>query len=187
MPLPLGHTAIGLATYEISANRSSVINWQRVALITILANLPDIDVVVGLLLRADGNAFHRGPTHSLLFAVISAVLVWSANKRWLHIPGFSYVYCCLLILSHVLADAWLTRTPVSFFWPFEVNWSTGYASFGDVVHSVVFKGLQDSWIVLACVLMMLLRREFCKFRSAQKSLPEFTKPVLGWLQMRRKK
>ena len=164
MPLPLGHAAIGLAAYEVGANRSAFKFWHRLVLITILANLPDIDVIIGLFVRSDGYAFHRGPTHSLLFAVVAALLVWFANKRWLNFSGFSYSYCFVLIISHVLADVWLTNTPVSFFWPFEVYWSTGHASFQDVVHSVIFKSIHDGWIVLACAGVLTFNRILRRIR-----------------------
>ena len=164
MPLPLGHTAIGLATYELSANRSAFKNWHRLVLIAICANLPDIDVLIGLLVQSDGNAFHRGPTHSLLFAIVAALLIWSANRRWLRVPGISLMYCFLLIVSHVLADAWLTSTPVSFFWPFELNWSTGHASFTDVVHSIIFKSIGDGWILLSCGGIVVVHRLLRKVR-----------------------
>lgn len=176
MPLPLGHAAIGLATYELSANRSAFKKWHRLVLIIILANLPDIDVVIGLFFRSDGNAFHRGPTHSLLFAVVMALLVWSANQRWFKIPGISCRYCFLLIISHVLADAWLTSTPVSFFWPLEVNWSTGHASLSDVVNSIIFTSIRDAWIVLVCGGAIILHRSLRSFRSDG---PPLAKGVYG--------
>ena len=58
MPLPLGHTAIGLATYETAQNNDhDASRWSAFALIAVLANLPDIDIVLGLLFQGNGNLF----------------------------------------------------------------------------------------------------------------------------------
>jgi hypothetical protein len=158
MPLPLGHTAIGLTTYELSANDSPFRRWKRFLYITILANLPDIDVVIGLVLTWNGNAFHRGPTHSLAFALLMGLLAGTAARGCLKIPGISFRHCFLLIFSHVIADALLTSSRVSFFWPFQVNWSAGYAGWTDVMHSILFEGLKDGWIVLSCATVIIFHR-----------------------------
>ena len=68
MPLPLGHAAIGLATHKLIFRNGSVTNNMVLAVfVTVLANLPDIDVLIGLLLRGNGMAFHRGSAHSFLW------------------------------------------------------------------------------------------------------------------------
>ena len=76
MPLPLGHTAIGLATYELANNYDSGLSRVKIFIfVTFLANIPDIDVFAGLLLEGNGNAFHRGPTHSILFAIVLEIFM----------------------------------------------------------------------------------------------------------------
>jgi hypothetical protein len=158
MPLPLGHAAIGAATYEISGGSSAFGRWKRFVYIVLLANLPDIDVLIGLLLRWNGNAFHRGPTHSLVFAVSAGCLAFYAGRRWFDVPGISRVQCTLLVLSHVLADLLFTDSPVSFFWPLESNWSTGDSGWVEVVHSIVFESFGDGWIVLGCAAAIVFWR-----------------------------
>jgi hypothetical protein len=56
----------------------------------------------------------------------------------------------LAILSHVLADAFFTSSPISFFWPLEVNWSVGYTGWADIFNSVLFDSVQDAGIVIGC-------------------------------------
>jgi membrane-bound metal-dependent hydrolase YbcI (DUF457 family) len=150
MPLPLGHAAIGLMTYETCSGNSAFQKWKRFIFIAALANLPDIDIIFGLLFQWNGNAFHRGPTHSLIFAVTAGVVSYIIAKRWFAIEGITYWFSIMLILSHVIADALLTNSPVSFFWPFEIYWSHGHAGWTDIVHSILFESLQDGWIVLCC-------------------------------------
>ena len=157
MPLPLGHTAIGLATYETIQDpeyRGSPLGV--IIFITILANLPDVDVILGLLTQGNGNLFHRGPTHSLLFAFLAG---WAASQLWRwwdRVPRMGFPICFGLVLSHVLADMLLTSAPVSLFWPFQVYWSPGFSGWGSVLHTVFFSSIRDAGVVVACVIYGLL-------------------------------
>ncbi len=159
MPLPLGHAAIGLATYEANTPNVSALNrWKLFIFIAVLANLPDIDIVVGLLFKSNGNAFHRGPTHSLLFALTFGYAATLSGKRMPAIPDLGFRTCFLLIFSHIIADWLLTSSPVSLLWPLEVYWSPGYSDWNDILHHVLFKGFQDTGIVISCVLFILAIR-----------------------------
>lgn len=152
MPFPLGHTAIGLATYE-TARKEGVCS-SRTALfvyIIILANLPDLDMLFGLLVEGNGAAFHRGPTHSLLFALLAGYLASKAGRYWRRIPQLDFGLCALLIFSHVIADMVLTASPVSLLWPFEAHWSQGHSGWSDIIHMALFQGIQD--FVIATVVM----------------------------------
>ena len=172
MPLPLGHTAIGLMTYEVSAGDSSFRRWKRLFTITVLANLPDIDVVFGLLYEWNGNAFHRGPTHSLLFAVSMGLLAYIASRRWLGPDGISCRLTVMLILSHVIADALLTDSPVSLLWPFQVYWSQGHAGWSDIVQSILFESFRDGWIVFCCTVIIILNRLARGYTAEPNALPQ---------------
>ena len=159
MPLPLGHAAIGLTTHDVcSKNSSTSSKWKVVAFVVALANLPDMDVVIGLLFQGNGCVFHRGPTHSLFFALSMGFLASIAWKFWSQIPKMSFGNCFLVILSHVLADLVFTNSRVSFFWPFEVNWSTGYSGLADVMNSVLLESFQDTGILMGCGLIMIITR-----------------------------
>ena len=171
MPLPVGHTAIGLATFELTSHRSGFRRWKRFLFITVLANLPDIDVIIGLLLTWNGNAFHRGPTHSLLFALTAGLFAWQLGRNWLKLSEISYRLCFLLILSHVIADAVFTNSPVSFFWPLEVNWSPGHAGWTEVLHTVLLESYQDGWILLGCSIAIILSRYARTLNRSKKLTP----------------
>lgn len=159
MPLPLGHAAIGLATYEISSNRTSVRNrLSLLAFITFLANLPDIDVIIGLLLTGNGDAFHRGPTHSLIFSAVAALLASRLWQLWPRVPRISFISAFSIIVSHVVADFLFTDSPVSFLWPLETHCSHGIASWSDVLSSIVLKGFQDAGLIAASAMLIVLVR-----------------------------
>lgn len=148
MPFPLGHTAIGLATFEtVQKSEVRTSRWLLFAWIMVLANLPDADVLIGLLWQGNGNIFHRGPTHSLAFALVSGLLASQAWRVDPRIPRLGCGVCFALVLSHVASDMLLTSGPVSFFWPLEVHWSTGHSGWLNIVHLLVFQGLQDVGIV----------------------------------------
>ncbi len=159
MPFPLGHTAIGLTAYELNGQKAAP--SQRVwgfLFIAGLSNLPDLDMLAGLLAAGNGSLFHRGPTHSLLFALIMGYLAAKAAKRIPALPPFSVGLCSALILSHVLADMVFTRSPVSLFWPFEVNFTSGTSSLGDVFHGIFFNSIGDIGIFLGCVAIIAVVR-----------------------------
>ncbi len=155
MPLPLGHAVIGLTTQNLCSQDDSVFRrWRLAAFVIMIANLPDIDVLIGLLFCGNGNAIHRGPTHSLIFALVMGYLVSRAWKLRPNIPRVSFWNGSFLILSHVVADYFFTSSPISFFWPLELNWSFGYAGWGDVFSSVFLKAFQDAGIVLGCAVIV---------------------------------
>jgi len=159
MPLVLGHTAIGLTTQDLcSGNRSGLSRWRVAIFVAVLANLPDVDVLIGLLFRGNGHAFHRGPTHSLLFALFMGLVASRAWTLWSQIPKMGFRSCFLIIVSHVLGDLVFTNSPVSFFWPLEVHWTAGYSGWGDIVNTVFLQAFQDAGIVIGCGVVILLNR-----------------------------
>jgi len=159
MPLPLGHTAIGLCVYDIG-NSNDTVRHRLISVIfvTVLANLPDIDVVVGLLLKGNGNAFHRGPTHSLILALLMGLIAANAWKLWLPIPKINFTNCFLIILSHIAADFFLTSSDVSFFWPLEVNWAVGHCGWRDVIIPSILGDFRNAGIITVCGGIVILNR-----------------------------
>jgi membrane-bound metal-dependent hydrolase YbcI (DUF457 family) len=169
MPLPIGHTALGWAAYETAQGstsrdtrptfRSSV---MPIAFVTVLANLPDLDVLFGLIFYGNGSAIHRGPTHSLLFALLAGFLASKLWRIWRHIPRFGFGLCFMIIFSHIIADMLLTTAPVSMLWPLEIYFSQGHNGWGQIVHMVLFQSVRDAGLVLACLIyvnaLRLLRR-----------------------------
>jgi membrane-bound metal-dependent hydrolase YbcI (DUF457 family) len=159
MPFPIGHTAIGLAAVETAQSPPTLCSrLSQILFITLLANLPDLDVLVGLIVKGNGAAFHRGPTHSLLFALMAGYGASQLWRLWRRIPKFGFSLSSLLIFSHVVADMFLTAAPVSLFWPLEIYWSPGQSSWGQVVDMVLFQSYQDAGIAVAAVLYVLALR-----------------------------
>ena len=159
MPLPLGHTAAGLAIYDLYAkSKRSDPPWKILPYVIVLTNVPDIDVLIGLLVQGNGNFFHRGPTHSLLFAVVMAFIASNGWRCWSKIPKISPLLCFLLISSHVVADAILTPSPVSFWWPLELNLSVGHSDWREIIKSVFFGTFRDLVIIVLSAVAIFLNR-----------------------------
>ena len=175
VPLPLGHMTIGFAAYEISRNNSTTCPWWKTAVfIGILANLPDVDVLIGLLFRGNGWAFHRGPTHSLVFALLMACFASRVWKVWSSVPKISFLSCFFVIVSHVIADSLIGSSAVPLFWPFEISWATGHIGWGGVVSSVFLGSFSETDIIMAgglsAVLIRLIKIHLDNIRSAQRVL-----------------
>lgn len=176
MPLPLGHTAIGWAAYETTnvsppprGEHTLISRIPSFALVAVLANLPDVDVLFGLLFHGNGAAFHRGPTHSLLFALVTGYLASHGWRLWRRIPRFGFGLCAMLVFSHVVADMLLTSAPVSLLWPLELHMTTGHNDWGQVVHMVLFQSIQDAGIVAGSVIYI------AGLRFLRRKRPVFTK------------
>ena len=142
MPTPIGHTLAGAAIFELS--RPGERNWPRLALCVTLANLADIDMIIGFGVGLP-NLFHRGLTHSLLitlaFGVVGIIYGFVSRKK-------SFLFWAGLFLaaygSHLLLD-WLaldTGPPIGIplFWPF----SDAYFVSPVTLFSDVYKGMTNA-------------------------------------------
>lgn len=115
----LTQITLGAAVGEAVAGRQAKKNapiWGAV-----LGTLPDLDVLANpFLTEAQALAFHRGPSHSLLLAVLAAPLLGWALSR-LHSSGPSWKRWAILVgavlLTHIGLDC-LTSYGTQIFWPF---------------------------------------------------------------------
>ena len=163
MSFPLGHAALGLTAYDLTTNADEVSvfrQWKVLAVVVVLSNLPDIDVIFGLLYSGNGEMFHRGPTHSLLFACLLGMLYATCARKWETLPPIKFFHAFLLIGTHLFADSVFTDVPISLFWPFELSLATGFQGWTDVVHSIIFEATNDIAIIMVCATVVILRRVF---------------------------
>ena len=171
MPLPLGHAVLGLTTQHLISQDTSVFKkWKLALVVMILGNLPDIDVLIGLIFFGNGSAIHRGPTHSLLFVLVAGFVISRVLKWAPEMPRIGFRDCSLIILSHLAADYFFTSSPISFFFPFENLTSNGYSGWRDVVSTVIFNNINDANIIFGCIIIIffsLLARYTYRALTAQ--------------------
>jgi membrane-bound metal-dependent hydrolase YbcI (DUF457 family) len=117
MPSPVGHSLMGYIIYRMAGRPAKVRSWPEIAAYLFDANAPDLDFVPGLIV-GDLGRFHQGPSHSITFAILFALVMCPFFSRPLRafVMGFS------LYLSRVLLD-YLVQDPspplgVQVFWPF---------------------------------------------------------------------
>lgn len=151
LPFPIGHTAVGLAVLEAASPSGARprARWKTVLWTAVLANLPDLDILAGLLWSGNGAAFHRGPTHSLAFAAAAALATLPAARRLPSLGAVSPGLRFGLVLSHLVSDLLLSRGPVSLFWPFQMQWSAGSLTWTDTIAAALRFGVSDAALVAA--------------------------------------
>lgn len=122
MASPIGHSLAGMSIYFACGRKI----WGRgvlksVLLYIFLANLPDIDFALGILI-GNPSCFHHGVTHTLGFIVLATftcVFIIKLKKlNYWPICGIVF----LLLSSHIMID-FFTRDNlyphgIMIFWPF---------------------------------------------------------------------
>src|SRR5438105_5265926 len=90
MASPVAHSFAGFWTFlllPVQSSRAIVRQWRpylpKLAVLVLLANLPDLDFFIEL--GRNANELHRGLTHSLLAAVIVSL---GLGVLWQIIPGY---------------------------------------------------------------------------------------------------
>ena len=110
MPLPIAHGLLGASIVAAALPQASPArNWKPLLLGAALASFPDLDYF----LAAD---WHRGFTHSLIFALlISVACVVARRAASLRLA----LACAAAVFSHGLLDFATTKTMpgVELFWP----------------------------------------------------------------------
>lgn len=158
MSYPLGHTAAGLLLYRLfSPPGTPGWNWRDLAGVTVLANLPDLDIVAGLL-AGNGNLFHRGPSHSLLFALALALLLpWRLSFSVASSYGRVFALCLLILLSHAALDGAVDREHLAFFWPWQPVRPHGQRGFAATFQEVAAVSQRDTIIATFSFLFLVSR------------------------------
>ena len=103
MPFPLGHAIVGYSFAAASGIRFRRDLWTAVLFSLVVANLPDIDFLPGVL-RDTPALYHRTVTHTLLGAIVCAVIIATLLTRFRGRFGQIALISFLVYASHLLAD-----------------------------------------------------------------------------------
>lgn len=138
MPLPIAHGLVGASIVSLVHPNSGLKKWQPLLFGFALANFPDLDFVFTFLFGWHG--FHRGFTHSFVFAVlIAAVFFALLHKRNWQIP---LAYSAAL-LSHTILDFLSAKSGgVRILIPFDYNsYKLGWISFSELTRGFLISDM----------------------------------------------
>lgn len=129
MPSPIGHSLVGLCGAVIAARCCPAIGRSPVTLTAaavVLANIPDVDVIPGLLMHSHPGLYHHQATHSLLAVLFVFFVAWVFFQRRSGMGWQGGIWASGIYLSHVLMDALVADpTPpygVQLLWPFSSSY-----------------------------------------------------------------
>ncbi|MFA4833984.1 MAG: metal-dependent hydrolase [Patescibacteria group bacterium] len=149
MPLIITHAAVGGVVSSLGPKGGPSKWWKILLLVIILANLPDIDFLLGLLFARNAYAYHYGFTHSPLFALLAAFFISRAGKIS-RLYKVNFLFCFLLILSHDLADFFASGRLVIFFHPLGDSLPARFIGFLGVTKLSLKYTLQEGAIIAGC-------------------------------------
>jgi membrane-bound metal-dependent hydrolase YbcI (DUF457 family) len=100
--------------------------WGLAAFVVVMANLPDVDFLLGALADGSPRSWHRGPTHSLVGAVVAAAVAALLIGRRRFGPVF--LLGAALVGSHLVADLVMPdlreAAGIPLFWPVSRTYMT---------------------------------------------------------------
>jgi membrane-bound metal-dependent hydrolase YbcI (DUF457 family) len=106
MASTIGHSLAGVCLYQWwksqEPTKSGIAKRSTLLWCVGLANLPDLDLLPGLLYYGDPHRLHSGITHTLLFTVGTALLM--AGIRVFGTFIYTFWLSFLLLLSHLTLD-----------------------------------------------------------------------------------
>jgi inner membrane protein len=118
----IGHIAVGMVAGRLYQRDESKAGWKRaapMALWSALSMLPDADVIgFRFGVRYAEEWGHRGASHSLAFALLTALGVSFLGRLWRQDATRTFVFAWIVITSHSLLDT-LTDGGLgcALFWP----------------------------------------------------------------------
>ena len=121
MCTPLGHVLAGYAVLSRTSVSTIPSRWMMLFFVVLVANLPDIDFLFGWSV-GNPNRYHHLWTHSIVFAVLTGVVVGAVYTVFTHKNGFKIgVVAASIVGSHLVLDFFSkdTRVPsgMPLFWP----------------------------------------------------------------------
>jgi membrane-bound metal-dependent hydrolase YbcI (DUF457 family) len=162
MPLPIAHGMVGASLVALIHPSAGIKNWKPMFWGFLLANSPDLDFAFAFLFG--WKNFHRGISHSLVFALAVAALifVFLRRKHW-RIP-FS---CALAFLSHTLLDfISASDGAVRLLTPFDNDkYALGWFGFSELTRGLIISDMLRFSVIEALIFVpvffiMLVAKKF---------------------------
>ncbi len=133
MPYPIAHGLIGVSIVAAASSSECSVARNRWLLLLgfVLGICPDFDFFLIWFFQFD-KTWHRGFSHSLLFAFFVALLITAFKGK----HGVrTFMMCSLAISSHAVLDAAVSnKHGVPFFWPWVHRFAFGLLDYPDAFH-----------------------------------------------------
>lgn len=117
----LGHVAVGVATARLitPAGSPSRLLRQRMLVLSVLALLPDLDLLIPAVGSSVGPFAHRGASHSLAVTMIVGVSIAFAIRAWGGERALAWgLLATAVVASHAILDLFGdTDLGVALLWP----------------------------------------------------------------------
>lgn len=156
MPLPVAHACVGAGVVAVIRPHSNAKSdlWLPMLLGAILANCPDLDFIVARMTQDHG--WHRGPTHSLFFALVVGLIILAVMgaSRWREAVGYG-----LALMSHGLLDFAATKLGggVELLWPLtNERFKLGLVGVSEVLHGFGLVEMLKASVTEALIFIPLL-------------------------------
>ena len=164
----VGHMAIAYLLGKGSA-KSLHINFN-IPLLLVLSILPDIDIIYDFL---TGAQIHRGPTHSVVVALIAFIPVFIIYRKKA-IPYF------LALISHSLIADFFIGGQLQLLWPFSSTEFGWHETLGGYYISIFYDVNLAAELILFAIAMAVLYKsgDWKVFLSNQKSNLILIIPIL---------
>ncbi|MGH8659486.1 MAG: metal-dependent hydrolase [Gammaproteobacteria bacterium] len=187
MASPVGHSLMGLGLYLVLSPRRHLSDplrrWKTIALYIFLANLPDVDFLVGFLFYGRFNILHGEMTHNASFLIITSLLFATlCQDHSSLIRSFFTVF--LLIGSHDLMDFLSSQNlglqrayGIAFFYPFsQEKIGAPFSLFYGVRHKNLEQlfSLENLWTIMyeLCVFLPVLALIYVTRRPTDSKMHE---------------
>jgi len=168
VPTPIGHALAGLSVAGVARRFTPVSNAQ-VGWLAFLAAAPDLDLALGFV---DGVNHHRGPSHSLVAAVMAGVAVWILRRLGLaFLPGG--LASGTAWASHVLLDyLGLDTSPPSgemALWPFsDAFFISPVSIFYDIPRAFTAEAIRHNLVAVAIEVVVLAPIAWFSWRGGRE-------------------
>jgi len=148
MPLPIAHGLLGASLIALIHPSANIKNWKPLLWGFLLANSPDLDFAFAFLFG--WKDFHRGISHSLVFALFvgALIFVFLRGENW-RIPLAYW----LAFLSHTLLDFAASREgAVRLLTPFDDGqYTLGWFGFSELTRGLIMSDMLRFSIIEALI------------------------------------
>jgi hypothetical protein len=120
MASPVAHSLTGYLIYHLTARQDEADCWPPLWAYIAIANVPDIDILFGLLQNAPFRYHHESIANSIGLTLGFTLLAWSCSHAHPRAPRWRHGWLYLTLYGvHVLLDFFGYERAVPILWPLD--------------------------------------------------------------------